>query len=261
MMDVLGNLLSNLARLLVARGILFPAFAEEMKAHYVRAASDASEGKVTDSRLSVATGLQRRDVARLRDFQAKPPRPNHLTRLVARWRTDPVYSKDGTPNPLPRTAPSPSFEDLAREIRRDVHPRTMLDTLLATGTIELVDDDQTVRLLAASYQPLAGSEEQLDYLSANVGDHLATATSNVIGAVPQRFERSVHYTRLTEAQIKELEATYAAGQMALLERLSQMAAGMKAGNGNDEDGWQPDADTRFRAGGFFFAENGHEDEK
>jgi len=42
--------------------------------------------------------------------------------------------------PLPRSGPGPSFESLTQGVRHDVHPRTLLDTLLAAGTVALSDD-------------------------------------------------------------------------------------------------------------------------
>ena len=69
MHELLDTLLAPFARLLVARGVLFPDLSERLKAHYVEAAKGLTQGKLTDSRLSVLTGLQRRDIARLKTIQ------------------------------------------------------------------------------------------------------------------------------------------------------------------------------------------------
>lgn len=238
-------LFAPIARLLVARGVLFPALAERMKAHYVQAALEAGGGKTTDSRVSVQTGLQRRDVARLRGEAVKDRRPNHLSRLVALWQTDPAYRAPDGPMTLPRTGPAPSFEALALMVRRDVHARTMLDALIAAGTVALSEDGQVVRLLQTSYQPLAGSDDQLAYLSRNLGDHLSAAFENVQGRQPPHFERAVHYTGLTGEQVQELATLFATREMALFQEISQTAAAMKRANATPGR-W------RFRAGGFFY---------
>jgi len=245
MINLLDPLFAAFARLTVARGILFPEFAERMKLHYINAAKHAAKDKITDSRLSVLTGLQRRDIARLREVKTKPPKPTHLSRLVALWQTEAAYTPAGKPLDLPKNGPEPSFESLARNVRRDVHARTMLDTLVETGTVAIDYKDQTVRLLQPSYQPLAGSEDQLTYLANNLGDHLNAATENVLGHQPPHFERAAHYTQLTPEQVAELKAEFDADQMALLERLGQKAAAMKKlSSGAAQD--------RFRAGGFFY---------
>jgi hypothetical protein len=179
----------------------------------------------------------------------KDRRPNHLSRLVALWQTGAEWSRDGAALPLARSGPGQSFEALAQAVRRDVHPRTMLDTLAAAGTVALSEDGQEVLLTQTSYQPLAGSDDQLAYLSRNLGDHAQAAAENVQGASPSHFERAVHYSGLTEAQVAALSERFAAGEMALFQDISQTAARMKAENA------QPDPQPgllRFRAGGYFY---------
>lgn len=239
MLNLLDALLAPTARILVARGIGFPAFAERMKSHYIAAAERqaADEGnKITDSRLSVLTGLQRRDIARLKGTKPEEKRVHHLSRLVALWQTQAGYEGD-----IPRSGPAPSFEALAHEVHRDVHPRTMLDTLQAAGTVRVAGE--TVTLIETSYQPLAGTDDQIAYLAKNVGDHAAAATENVLGREPRHFERAVHYTRLTPDQIAALEAEFHTAEMEIFERISQKAAEMKReGSGT----------ARFRAGSYFY---------
>lgn len=244
-LNLLDPLFASFARLTVARGILFTDLMERLKFHYIEAAKNMTKGKTTDSRLSVITGLQRRDIVRLREFSTKEQKPNHLARLVALWQTNAVYAPAGKPVKLAKNGPAPSFESLAQLVRRDVHPRTMLDELYASGTVSINDADQSVQLLKTSYQPLSGSEDQLAYLSQNMADHLNAATENILGQVPPHFERAVHYCDLTAEQIEELKADYNTGQMALLEKLSQKAAEMK-------NLQTKDARHRFRAGGYFF---------
>lgn len=239
MLNLLDALLAPTARLLVARGIGFPAFAERMKSHYIVAAqrqAKADGHKITDSRLSVMTGLQRRDIAQLKGTKPQEKRVHHLSRLVALWQTQEGYGRD-----IPRSGPAPSFECLALEVHRDVHPRTMLDTLQAAGTVQV--EGEHVTLLETSYQPLAGTEDQIAYLAKNVGDHAAAATENVLGRDPRHFERSVHYTRLTPDQIAELEVAFRTAEMAIFEQISQKAAEMK------RDGV---GTARFRAGSYFY---------
>lgn len=239
MLNLLDALLAPTARLLVARGIVFPDFVERMKSHYIAAARAQAEEegmKITDSRLSVMTGLQRRDIARLKDEKLKEKRVHHLARLVALWQTEEIY-----PDTLPKTGPAPSFESLASIVHRDVHPRTLLDALEAAATVSVSED--TVTLNATSYQPLAGTDEQIAYLARNVGDHATAATDNVLGQDPAHFERAVHYTKLTSEQIAELETEFANAEMEILEKVSKKAAKMKS----SATGTQ-----RFRAGSYFY---------
>lgn len=245
MLKLLDPLFASLARLAVAQGVLFPDLVERLKPHFLNAARDMTEGKVTDSRLSVITGLQRRDIVRLKGYNDGDPRPNHLTRLVALWRTETPFCDGSGPLSLTRNGPEPSFETLARLVRRDVHPRTMLDTLADAGTVAVSSYGDEVRLLQKSYQPLSGSEDQLAYLARNIADHMAAATENVLGQLPPHFERAVHYTELTSAQVDELKSEYLELQMSVFQDLSTKAARMK------KDA-PAGASHRFRAGGYFF---------
>lgn len=242
MNNELDPLFAALADLVVMRGMPFPELTECLKGHCVAAAAARAEGKVTDSRLSIMTGLQRRDVARLRAFEAKAPRATPLARLVSLWRTDPVYAPDGVPMSLPRTGEAPSFDALARTVRQDVHPRTMLDALISAGTVHA--EGESVMLKQTAYLPMRGSPDQLAYLAVNVGDHLRAATANVDGASPPFFERAVSASGLSAEEAGALRAKFADGMMRLLEALNSEAEAMKR-SATRKDGMH-----RVRLGGF-----------
>lgn len=232
---VLDSLLAPIARLCVARGVLFPELVERVKAQFVSAAIDQITGKVTDSRISVMTGLQRRDISRLRSASDIPaPRVNHLSRLVGQW-----VVQGGAP--LDR----PTFDALAQSIRRDVHPATMLAQLVDAGTVAVTDADK-VELRARSYQPLPGTGAQMDYLARNGGDFLSASVANVVQDTAPFFERAVHYNHLSPDAVAVLEAEYRAAQMQLLEQINARAAELQASDPGP---------MRFRAGGYFYKED------
>lgn len=238
----LDTILAPLARLLVRRGVLIGAATERLKLHYVRAAQGLAGPKPTDSRISVMTGLQRREVARLAalaDGAAADRKVNHLSRLVQVWQSDPRFGG----RDLDRAGSGDSFEALALGIRRDVHPRTMMDQLVEAGTISVTDDGR-LRLLQSSYQPLAGSEAQLDYFADNAGDFLSAATENILSAKAPFFERAAHFNQLSPEAVAKLEADFRNGEMALLQRIAAEASDLQR---------QSPGTHRFRAGSYFYA--------
>ncbi|NSX53708.1 DUF6502 family protein [Parasulfitobacter algicola] len=241
MKSVIEITLRAFVRLLVAKGIGFPDAAETLKKLYIKAAQDlTTDGKLTDSRISVMTGLQRRDVARLRNIpEPADSKPNHQVRLMALWQTDPAYKDHPT---LPRTGPAPSFEALSRDIRKDVHPRTVLEHLLTADAVSYDADTDHVRLEQSSYQPMAGSDDQMAYLAQNLADHSEAAVQNVLTEPSPYFDRSVHYNNLPKEAVLALQNEYHHGQMKLLKALNQKAARLQT----DQPGY------RFRAGGYFF---------
>ena len=222
-----------LARLCMARGLRFADVAERLRRAYLDEALSAAGGKATDSRLSVVTGLQRRDVARLR-AEAAPaaPAPDPLARLVALW----LARHDGTPLPLHGAG---SFDALAREIRRDVHPKSMRDALEEAGTVAV--DGAEVRLRRRAHVPLSGSEAQIDYLGRNVGDHLSVAVGNVLGDATA-FELSVHANGLSPEAAAELEALWRARLRPVLEEINARATVLQDSSPGPR---------RVRGGGYF----------
>lgn len=227
---ILDALLAPIARLAVARGVLFPQAAERLKVQYLRAAEALADAP-NDSRISVMTGLQRRDIARLRDVPDDPPVAHHLSRLVAIWVAD-----------HPRSLDRKAFDALAASVRKDVHPRTLLEQLVAAGTVR-VEGDQVQRL-KRSYQPAVGSADQLNFLATNGADFLTAATQNVI-ADAGFFERAAHFNQLSPDAVAELDALFRAGQMDILEGVAARARALQV---------QSPGDHRFRAGGYFYTE-------
>lgn len=206
------RLLRPFVRLLIRGGITFPAFAELARALYVDVAgrdllSDSAER--TDSRLSLMTGVHRKEIRRLREQRSDdPPAPSALppaAAVIARWLGQHVAS-DGSPLPLPRASDEAgSFDDLVRAVTTDVRPRAVLDEMLSRGVVSL-DADDRVHLAAAAFLPQPGAAEQLFYFGRNLRDHAAAATANILarGDAPF-FDRSAHYDRLTPETAASLE--------------------------------------------------------
>ncbi len=238
MNSVLSRLFQPLARLAIAKGMRFGDVAEQLKRAYVGVARDLAEPKASVSRISVMTGLQRRDVSRLLENAGQPgqTRPNALSRLVALW----LARFDGAP--LPHHGAEGSFDALARSIRRDVHPKSLLQELIAAGTAEV--DSDVVRLLKAAHVPLKGSEAQIEYLGKNVGDHFAVAVGNVLQD-PPAFELAVHYDGLSIEAVQELEALWRKRVEPILHEVSARALALQQ---------QESGPARFRGGGYFRVE-------
>jgi hypothetical protein len=210
----LARLLRPLVRLLIRSGITFPILAELLRELYVNVAEYdfALQGKEqTDSRVSLLTGIHRKEVRRLRGAGAPvntvPATVSQTSRILARWLADPEFTgSDGRPLPLPRMAePSqPSFERLVASVTRDVRPRAVLDEWLDRKLVVLDDDDRAV-LAEEAYVPRGGDDQQLYYLGRNLHDHIAAAVANVEARSPQFLERAVHYDGLTKELAQQLQ--------------------------------------------------------
>ncbi len=209
----LARLLRPLVRLLVRSGVTFPALTDLLRELYVNVAEYdfALPGKEqTDSRVSLLTGIHRKEVRRLRGAGAPvtvvPVVISRTSRILARWLAAPEYCDGaGRPRSLPRLGEAPSFEALVASVTRDVRPRAVLDEWLDRGLVAL-DGEGRVVLGESAYVPRGGDDQQLYYLGRNLHDHIAAAVANVEGETPRFLERAVHYDGLSQDLAKRLEA-------------------------------------------------------
>ncbi len=255
---ILKGLLRPLVRLLIARGVTAPMVYRALKDIYVASAvEDFAIGsqRQTDSRVSILTGIHRRDVKSIREGAESGQRATRektalLTTVIGRWTgSDALRATDGTPRPLPRAAAEgPSFEALVREINRDVRPRTVLDELLRLGLVELDEEDRLTLDPAAVIGPGDADQKAL-FFAENVGDHLATASENLTEETPEFLERAVFYNNLSQGSIDRIEARARdLSQSALLE-INALARELQK-----EDVQTGGALQRFRYGVYFYRE-------
>ena len=210
----LVRVLRPLVRLLVRRGITFPALCDMLRELYVNVAeyNFALAGKEqTDSRVSLLTGIHRKEVRRLRGagapVSAVPASLSRTSRILARWLADRTMSDaDGQPRPLPRVAPpgQASFETLVESVTRDLRPRAVLDEWI-DKRLATLDAADVVTLLDRAFVPRGGDEQQLYYFGRNLHDHVAAAVANVSADTPRFLERAVHYDGLSAELAAELE--------------------------------------------------------
>jgi hypothetical protein len=229
---ILIRVLRPLVKLALASGLSFTSFSAVLRRLYIEVAENdfALPNKPqTDSRISLLTGIHRKDVSRYRGqvltTSALPLAVSQTSRIVARWLADPRYcNDDGSPRPLVRTSPDgrPSFESLVTEVTKDVHPRAILDEWL-DRQIASLDEDEEVHLNLASVIPSADGEALRHYFTRNLHDHTLAAVTNIMNEPAPYFERAVHYDRISAALAARLDAVARAESMALLLKLNKIA--------------------------------------
>jgi hypothetical protein len=254
------RILRPLVRLLIHRSIPFPFVANLLRAEYVEVAVQELpvEGKPqTDSRITLLTGVHRKDVKRLRGERHPGLRPSRAaslgTQLMARWTTLPEYlDADGAPKPLPRLSiddAGPSFETLVRTINKDIRPRVVLDEWLRLGMVTL-DESENVHLNVAAFVPPKGSDDMTYYFGRNLHDHVAAAVHNMLGHPQPLLERSVSYNNLSDAGVSELTQLAKQRGMEVLQELNARALKLQ-----QQDAGKPGASHRMNFGVYFFRED------
>lgn len=227
LLEALRAVLEPLARLAVARGLHHAKVEEMLRSAFVSAAhavhTDLPEHRRV-SRISAATGIGRREVARvMANLSAVADTPQRsrsvVSELFAHWTADPQYrDKRGHPRRLPRLGPAPSFEALARSVTRDVHPRSLLEELLRLELARQRPDD-SVELIRETNVP-RGDRARMDaFLGANVGDHLSAAADNVLADGHEHFEQAIFADGLSRGSIQLLGGLITAHWSALTAEL------------------------------------------
>jgi hypothetical protein len=237
----LRRVLYPLVKLSLNKGVTFPQFQELLKSVFVEVAEREFrliDKEQTDSRISLLSGLHRKDVKRLR---AHPATETSVTRrsiplgaqVVASWSGNPDYlDGDGLPRPIPRMASAEhrvSFEQLVASINKDIRPRALLDEWLRQGIVEK-HDDEMIALKLDAFVPQAGIEEKLFYFGNNLTDHAAAATQNICGDGPPLFERCVHYNDIDVNTITALQKLTETRGMKLLLDANRLASSPSAEN-------------------------------
>ena len=247
-----------LVRLLLARGVTYPQFAELMKGVFVQVAERDFRipGKAqTDSRVSLLSGVHRKDVRRLRaaasdDSSVTAKSVSLGAQLVGAWTgLRRFQDKQGRPLPLPRLASQAggaSFESLVERVSKDIRARPVLDELLRLGVVRLDAEDRVV-LNAEAFVPRGGEDEKLVYFGRNLGDHAAAAAHNVLGEPSPFLERSVHYDALSAASIRELATLAESGGRAAVQALNRRASALE-----ERDAARPGERHRFTFGVYFY---------
>lgn len=234
----LRRILRPIVRLLVGRGLPVSHLAEVAKQVYVEVVSDEfpppGGKKQTDSRISVLTGLTRKEVAKVRraltQFGGIPDtsqarRYNRASRVTTAWIREPEYlSTTGAPRALSFDGPEPNFSSLVRSHSGDMPPRAVLDELLRVGAVH-ESDTGMIELANRGYVPDADEEQKFGILGTDVAALIKTVSHNISpGAAGPFFQRKVSYDNVSEAALPLLrEAARDQGQD-LLESLDREIA-------------------------------------
>ena len=146
--DALVDLLLPIARLLVGGGAGIDELVRAAKRAYLQAAMDAvltQDRRVNISRLSVATGMTRKEVSALLNYRRNSRRgatkrsgEQRALRVLRGWLTDPRFqNRDGRADRLSYRGHKKSFSALVKLYGGDVTPRSVLRELERIGVVEM----------------------------------------------------------------------------------------------------------------------------
>lgn len=258
-------MLAPLARLMVANGVTYPAFAQALKRLFLDAAAQEladSDRKATDSALSLLSGVHRKDVRTLGadPLQEIPRAVSIAGSVVTRWITlSQCVDENGVPRPLPvrpQADGAPSFEALSQSVSKDFHSRSVLDELVRLGIAEVKGDVVSLQTTQA-FVPGSDFLELIRNMSINVRDHLSAATLNIRAATSNRRPPFLEYAtwadELSQDSVEELELLAKKLWLSSMRRVTRTAIDRV-----ERDRTLPAErrSLRFRYGGYHFVANG-----
>lgn len=166
-LPLLRYLLRRLVRIAIGCGITYQSFSKVLRVVYFEVGKEYEPVKNkpnSDSRISLLTGLPRREVRSLREG---PTDEFTLVPDVERLVMDAWTSKldflddDGRLLPLPRTmrqGGARSFESLVEGVSKDIRSRSLLDEWLRKGFVVLDEQDRVVVATARDRSRIEGVE-------------------------------------------------------------------------------------------------------
>ena len=206
------RVLRPLIRILVRSGVRYDEFLELVRGVYVEAAVRdglGDGGKPSRSKVSISTGVPRRDVDRFIDNDgALPTAPKTLTatlsEILNKWHTDPHFvGPYGIPLELEvRSQKSRSFSELVTAVDPHAPVRDVLEELVRLRTV-VWSGDTHVRTVSRAFIPVEEmSAAQLEFFGNALTRLANTLQYNMDRKnVQKRLERSVISGRAMPADV------------------------------------------------------------
>ena len=199
------SLMTPLVRILLRSGITFQEFGGVLKDVYVTVCAQemALPGrKLTLSRVAIATGMPRREVAKIVRNEGKTQwgvgsNAGLAASVLEAWHTDAQYlAPYGYPRDLKidGTDLVPTFEDLVGRFSSDVPHEVLIGELVRVGAARVLEGGQYLRVQKRTYIPTDMTAEMIQVFSQAVRRYIETVDYNLGQGKDRekRFDRLVY---------------------------------------------------------------------
>jgi hypothetical protein len=227
------RVLRPLVRILLRHGISYGTFAETAKWVFVDVATEdfAIPGrKQSVSRVSVLTGLSRKEVSRVHqlprpDDQETIEQHNRAARVVGGWLHDADFADpDGAPAGLDFEDGESSFSELVKRYSGDVPARAVLDELSRVGAVDR-DADGRIVLKVRAFVPQGSEADKLHILGVDAGSLMTTIDHNLDPEQPRPYlQRKVEYDNLPDEALEPFRELASGRAQELLLQLNDWLA-------------------------------------
>ena len=197
------KVLRPLVKILIRAGVRHDEFVDVIKGVYVESAirdGIGRTGPLTRTRVSLTTGVPRRDVDRFIDNEAllTPPPPTYTTtvsEVLHLWHTDPIYlGPYGVALEIDfDTTPGRNFVELVSRANPSADPILLLDDLIRSGVVHRSGDRYFKVLSRTFVMPEPMSAATLEHFGNTMAMLADTIQHNIERSdAPKRLERSVY---------------------------------------------------------------------
>ncbi len=210
--SALVRLLRPMIKILLRNDIPYGTFADLAKWVYVDVALREFKipgRKLSDSRVSIITGLSRKEVKRMKEISEPDDlgasgRYNRAARVISGWLKDPRFvDEQGNPLELPFEGDEVSFSSLVKHYSGDVPPRAIRDEMIRVGVVK--QKDTTIQLLTRGYIVKQGEVDKLAIMGSDVSELINTIHHNITADPAEAFlQRKVKYDNIPDDVIKRV---------------------------------------------------------
>lgn len=213
--------MTPLIRILLRSGITFQEFAGVLKDIYVTVCAremTVPGRRMTLSRVAIATGLTRREVAKIIRNEGRTQwgvwsNAGLAASVLEVWHTDAAFlAPYGYPRDLKidGTDEVPTFEDLVRRFSSDVSHEVLVGELVRVGAARVLEGGNYLRVQKRTYIPTDMTAEMIQIFSQAVRRYIETVDFNLGkgGGQEKRFDRMVYPDeglRLVDVEIYQQE--------------------------------------------------------
>jgi len=232
-LEAVMRLLQPLIRILLRQGISCGTFTELAKRAYVDVAEKeftVAGRKQTTSRISVLTGMHRKEVLRLKllppiEESGIDEHYNRAARVISGWLRDEAFQdRKGDPDVLPYEGGDHSFTELVKRYSGDIPTRAVADELLRVNAIEKTQHGE-LRLTARGYVTSGSEMEKFQILGTDTRDLILTIDHNLIHPPDKAlFQRKVMYDNVPLENVEGFQRLAARLGQGVLEQLDAWLA-------------------------------------
>lgn len=185
-----------------------------------------SGAEPTVSRVSVLTGMHRRDAKRLMDAKVAAVRDRGLTmRVLGRWQTDTRFCTAAKkPRVLSCGTVDSEFSRLTKAVSKDLNPATVLFELERVGAVKRTP--YGVKLSRQSYSQNRDHIAGLKLLASDVDDLASTVDENLCGeGRSPNLHATTEFDAIRQSSAEEIRTWLLREGHAFHKRVRQFLAG------------------------------------